>query len=33
VEAGDVVKVQRKLENARVKLARQESANGQPKPE
>ena len=33
VEPGDVAKVQHKLESARVKLARQESANGQPKPE
>jgi tetratricopeptide (TPR) repeat protein len=33
VEPADVAKVQRKLENARVKLAKQESANGQPKPE
>ena len=33
VEPADVAKVQRKLETARVKLAKQESANGQPKPE
>jgi len=33
VEPGDVAKVQHKLENARVKLAKQESAIGQPKPE
>ena len=33
VEPGDVAKVQHKLENARVKLAKQESAAGQPKPE
>jgi Flp pilus assembly protein TadD len=33
IEPGDVAKVQRKLENARVKLAKQESAAGQPKPE
>jgi tetratricopeptide (TPR) repeat protein len=33
VEPGDVAKVQRKLESARVKLAKQESAAGQPKPE
>jgi tetratricopeptide (TPR) repeat protein len=33
VEPGDVAKVQRKLETARVKLAKQESATGQPKPE
>jgi tetratricopeptide (TPR) repeat protein len=33
VEPGDVAKVQHKLESARVKLARQESATGQPKPE
>jgi tetratricopeptide (TPR) repeat protein len=33
VEPGDAAKVQRKLESARVKLAKQESANGQPKPE
>ena len=33
VEPGDVAKVQRKLESARVKLAKQESAVGQPKPE
>jgi hypothetical protein len=32
-EPGDVTKVQRKLETARVKLARQENATGQPKPE
>jgi len=30
---GDVAKVQHKLENARVKLAKQESVIGQPKPE
>ena len=33
VEPGDVAKVQHKLENARVKLAKQESATGQAKPE
>jgi len=33
VEPGDVAKVQRKLEGARVKLAKQDSATGQPKPE
>ena len=33
VEPGEVAKVQRKLETARVKLAKQESATGQPKPE
>jgi Tfp pilus assembly protein PilF len=33
VEQGDVAKVQHKLENARVKLAKQESATGQAKPE
>jgi Tfp pilus assembly protein PilF len=33
VEPTDVAKVQKKLETARVKLARQESATGQPKPE
>ena len=33
VEPGDVAKVQKKLESARVKLAKQESAAGQPKPE
>ena len=33
VEPGDVAKVQRKLESARIKLAKQESAIGQPKPE
>jgi tetratricopeptide (TPR) repeat protein len=33
VEPGDVAKVQKKLETARVKLAKQESATGQPKPE
>jgi Flp pilus assembly protein TadD len=33
VEPGDVAKVQHKLESARVKLAKQESAIGQPKPE
>jgi tetratricopeptide (TPR) repeat protein len=33
VDPADVAKVQRKLENARVKLAKQESAIGQPKPE
>jgi tetratricopeptide (TPR) repeat protein len=33
VDPGDVAKVQRKLESARVKLAKQESAIGQPKPE
>jgi len=33
VEPGDVAKVQKKLETARVRLAKQESAAGQPKPE
>jgi tetratricopeptide (TPR) repeat protein len=33
VEPGDVAKVQKKLETARVKLAKQESAIGSPKPE
>jgi len=33
VEPGDVAKVQHKLEGARVKLAKQESVIGQPKPE
>ncbi len=33
IEPGEVAKVQHKLENARVKLAKQESALGQPKPE
>jgi tetratricopeptide (TPR) repeat protein len=33
IEPGDVAKVQRKLESARVKLAKQENATGQPKPE
>jgi len=33
VEPGDVAKVQHKLESARVKLAKQENATGQPKPE
>jgi tetratricopeptide (TPR) repeat protein len=33
VEPGDVAKVQKKLEGARVKLAKQESATGAPKPE
>ncbi len=33
IEPGDVAKVQRKLENARVKLAKQDSATGMPKPE
>ena len=33
IEPGDVAKVQRKLEGARVKLAKQDSAVGQPKPE
>jgi tetratricopeptide (TPR) repeat protein len=33
VELGDVAKVQKKLETARVKLAKQESVVGQPKPE
>jgi len=32
-EPGEVAKVQHKLETARVKLARQDSATGQPKPE
>jgi tetratricopeptide (TPR) repeat protein len=33
IEPGEVAKVQRKLENARVKLAKQDSATGMPKPE
>jgi tetratricopeptide (TPR) repeat protein len=33
IEPGEVAKVQRKLENARVKLAKQDSASGQPKTE
>ncbi len=33
VEPGDVARVQKKLESARVKLAKQESAIGSPKPE
>ena len=33
VEPGDVAKVQRKLESARVRLAKQDSAAGSPKPE
>jgi len=33
VEPGEVAKVQRKLETARVKLAKQDNATGQPKPE
>ncbi|MDR3774739.1 MAG: tetratricopeptide repeat protein [Terracidiphilus sp.] len=33
LEPGEVAKVQRKLENARVKLAKQDSATGMPKPE
>jgi tetratricopeptide (TPR) repeat protein len=33
IEPGDVAKVQHKLESARVKLAKQDSATGQPKPE
>jgi len=33
VEPADVAKVQHKLEGARVKLAKQESATGQTKPE
>jgi tetratricopeptide (TPR) repeat protein len=33
VEPGEVAKVQHKLESARVRLAKQESANGQSKPE
>jgi tetratricopeptide (TPR) repeat protein len=33
VEPAEVAKVQKKLETARVKLAKQESATGQPKPE
>jgi tetratricopeptide (TPR) repeat protein len=33
IEPGDVAKVQRKLETARVKLAKQDNATGQPKPE
>ena len=33
IEPGEVAKVQRKLETARVKLAKQDNATGQPKPE
>jgi tetratricopeptide (TPR) repeat protein len=33
IEPGDMAKVQHKLETARVKLAKQDSATGQPKPE
>ena len=33
IEPGEVAKVQRKLENARVKLAKQDNATGMPKPE
>jgi tetratricopeptide (TPR) repeat protein len=33
IEPGDVAKVQKKLESARVKLAKQEDITGQPKPE
>jgi tetratricopeptide (TPR) repeat protein len=33
IDPGDVAKVQHKLEGARVKLAKQDSATGQPKPE
>ncbi|MGA3045015.1 MAG: tetratricopeptide repeat protein [Terracidiphilus sp.] len=33
IEPGDVVKVQHKLETARVRMAKQDSATGQPKPE
>jgi hypothetical protein len=33
VEPGDVAKVQKKLESARVKLAKEDSAIGQAKPE
>jgi Flp pilus assembly protein TadD len=33
VEPGDLARVQKKLESARVKLAKQESAIGSPKPE
>jgi tetratricopeptide (TPR) repeat protein len=33
VEPGDVAKVQHKLETARVRMAKQDSATGQPKPE
>jgi tetratricopeptide (TPR) repeat protein len=33
IEPGDVTKVQKKLESARVKLAKEESNIGQPKPE
>ena len=33
VEPGDMAKVQHKLESARVRLAKQDSATGQPKPE
>jgi len=32
-EPGDVVKVQKKLESARVKMAREDNSLGQPKPE
>jgi hypothetical protein len=32
-DPADIAKVQRKLEGARVKLAKQDSATGQPKPE
>ena len=33
IEPGDVAKVQKKLESARVKLAKEDSALGQAKPE
>jgi len=33
VEPGEVTKVQKKLESARVKLAKQDNATGSPKPE
>jgi tetratricopeptide (TPR) repeat protein len=33
IEPGDVAKVQKKLESARVKLAKQDNASGTPKPE
>ncbi len=33
IDPGDVSKVQKKLESARVRLAKEESMIGQPKPE
>jgi hypothetical protein len=33
IDPGDVTKVQKKLEGARVRLAKEEGALGQPKPE